>query len=463
MKRFATSLAAIIALHAPQVLAQTNKAHHPTHPATDPVPPPATPAADADKNQQQTAKDIVLAVGESTTISAVGVASYSEGTPGVIDAKFSSSGTQFVIVGLKPGSTSLLLIGRDGSQTNVPISVFARSPLQVENEVEDLIEGYTGVRVRRVGSRFFIEGGVSNEADQKRIEQIAKLYPGQVESLVGVGAGAADRATNIRIDVFFVQYAKNSSYNVGIAWPGVIGGAAIKSTIGYDFLTQTPTFTASAVNQPLPGLDIAATHGWAKVLKQATVITTNGVEAKLGNGGEQNFSIANGLTSTIRAINFGTNITVVPRFDPQTRDLEVKVDADVSDLTDPIAGTSLPGRQTANLTTLVHLKLGQSLVLSGIHTVNKTHSVSGIPFLSQIPVLGVLFGAHTDTEQETEGAVFIVPSVLDTTDKGALDLIQEATRAYDRYSGNIAAQRSFERLPNLNVAPRVPNPNGTRR
>lgn len=462
----AVALAALASVAtAPSAYAQAQARHRPTthvaSPAADPTPP--LPEPENTQPKVQTAHDLVLAVGESRTIPASGVANYSEGTPGIVDVKLTSDASQFVVVGVKPGSTSLLLIGRDGSQTNVPINVFTRAPQQVETEVQDLIAGYTGVRVRRVGSRFFIEGGVSNDADQKRIEQIAKLYPGQVESLVGVGAGAADRATNIRIDVYFVQYSKDSSYNVGVSWPSLIGGGALKSTLSYDFVQQTPSFQASAVNQPLPGLDIASAHGWAKVLKQATVITTNGVEAKLGNGGEQNFSVANGLTSTIRPITFGTNVTVVPRFDPQTRDLEVKVDADVSDLTDPVSGTSLPGRQTATLTTLVHLKLGQSIVLSGIHMQSKIHSVNGIPILSEIPIIGALFGAHSDSEQETEGAVFIVPSVMDVGDKAALDLIREATGQYERYSGDIDQVHSYEKNPAVPATPGANPPPAVKR
>ena len=424
------------------------------------APPPARPASDEspapedDRGERATkTQDIALAVGETRTFPATDVANYSEGTPGIIDVKLTSDASRFVVVGLKPGSTSLLLIGRDGKQTNVVLNVFARSPEQVASEVTQLIDGYTGVRVRRVGSRFFIEGGVSNEVDLKRIEQLSKLYPGQVESLVGVGAGAADRNTNIRIDVYFVQYQKNSSYNVGVDWPTLVGGVALQSNVGYDFIARTPTAQASAVNQPLPGLDIAATHGWAKVLKQATVITTNGVEAKLSNGGEQNFSVANGLTSTIRPISFGTTVTVVPRFDPQTRDLEVKVDADVSDLTPSMSGTSLPGRQLANLTTLVHLKLGQSLVLSGIHTFEQTHAVTGIPLLSQIPVLGVLFGGHSDSDTETEGAVFIIPSVVEASDKSALQAVDEAMAQYERFSGSMKRVRSYDHTPPVNARP----------
>jgi pilus assembly protein CpaC len=442
MKRralFATATTLILALASVTAEAQSSGRRGP---GFRDVTPPAAPPTD-----RKPSSDIALAVGETRTLSAVDIANYSEGTQGIVDVKLTSDATQFVIVGVKPGSTSLLLIAKDGKQTNLEISVFARSPERVQAEVTQLIDGYTGLRVRRVGSRFFIEGGVSSEADLKRIEQIAKLYPGQVESLVAVGAGAADRNTNIRIDFFFVQYEKNSSYNVGISWPAVIGGPALQSTFGYDFVAAAPTVQAAAVNQPLPGLDIASTHGWAKVLKQATVMTTNGVEAKLSNGGEQNFSVANGLTSTIRPITFGTVVTVVPRFDPQTRDLEVKVDADVSDLAPSVSGTSLPGRQTATLTTLVHLKLGQSVVLSGIHLLNENHAVNGIPLLSEIPILGVFFGAHSNSKSETEGAVFIIPSVVEVPEKSATASVDEAMKQYERYTGDMQDVRPFDKAP----------------
>jgi pilus assembly protein CpaC len=319
--------------------------------------------------------------------------------------------------------------------------------------VGELLEGYTGVRLRRVGARFFIEGGVSTEADLNRIRQIAALYPGQVESLVALGSGGTNRQTNIRIDFFFVQYDKTSSYGVGINWPGEIGGAAIQSNFGYDFVAKTTTAQANIVNQPLPGLDIASTRGWAKVVKQATVITTNGVEANFDNGGEQNFPVATGLTGTIQKISFGTNVTVLPRFDPGSGDLEVKVDADVSDLVPPVSATPLPGRQTAKLSTLVHLKLGQSLVLSGIHTRDQRHEVSGIPGLSEIPVLGLLFAKHSDTRGEIEGAVFIVPSVVESPSRPAFDMIKDAMAQYDSYGGDIKGLDTYPKRPSLDSGP----------
>jgi pilus assembly protein CpaC len=394
-------------------------------------------------------EEVDLAVGENKTIPASDVLNYSEGSPGVADVKLTTDGGQFVIVGLKAGTTTLLLIFRDGSKKNWVINVFARSPEQVEGELQQLLQGNVGVHLRRIGARFFVEGGVSTDADQKRFQQIASLYPGQVESLVQVGSVAQDRVFNIRIDFFFAQFNRDSGYDVGLEWPAQIGApAALTSQLTYDFIAHAvTTATATVTNQPLPFLDLAAHRGWAKVLRQATIITGNGNEAKFSNGGEENFSVSNNLTANIRAIEFGVNLTVLPRFDRDTRDMEVKVDADVGDLTPAAAGTNLPGRNTAKLETIVHLKLGQSIVLSGISTRTQRHEVTGVPLLSDIPVLGILFGSHTQEVADTDGVVFIIPSVIDTLPPASTSLIESIVRTYDKFSGNVDATHSYPRTP----------------
>jgi pilus assembly protein CpaC len=408
--------------------------------------PPSAPAQVRDLKDEKS-QELGLAIGETKTIPAGDVKQYSEGTPGVVDVRLTPDGSKFIVVGQKSGSTSLLLIKNDGSQLNWVINVFSRSPELVERELQQLLEGYTGLRVRRVGSRLFIEGGVATEADQNRVKQIASLYSGQVESLVTVGSGAIDRKLNIRLDFFFVQYDKNTSYGVGISWPGRIGAEFIQSEFGYDFIGKIATAKASIVNQPLPGLDIASSRGWAKVLKQATVITTNGNEATFENGGEVNVQITSGFTTQIHEIQFGANISVLPRFDPATRNIEIKVKADMADLTPPSAGSPLPGRATSKLSTLVFLKLGQSLVLSGIRTRNERHLITGLPLLSRIPVLGVLFGSHSDATEETEGAVFIVPSVVESLPKSSYDIVNEAMKQYEDYSGDIDEVKSYPKTP----------------
>jgi pilus assembly protein CpaC len=416
--------------------------------AASAAPPQDRPTA----GSTEAAEEIALAVGETKTVPAKDVRNYSEGSPGIIDVKLTTDNSQFVIAGRKPGSTTMLLIKNDGSQINITVHVFARSPAVVEKELTQLLEGISGVRVKRVGARIVMDGVVSSDTELKRVQHIATLYPNQVESLVtlpgGGGASTTDAKYIVRIDFYFIQYDKNSSYGVGLGWPGSVGGdAVVKSNVTFDFIGGSRAATASIANQPIPRLDIASRKGWAKVLKQATVVTNNGVEANFQNGGEQNFTVNTGLTVGVQRITFGTDVTVLPRYNPQKREIEMKLVADVSDLTSSAGATSLPGRNTSKLTTNITLKLGQSIVLSGIRTKTQAHSVTGLPGLSNIPVLGLLFGTHADDELQTEGAIFVVPNVVEAVPSQAAEMVESALAKFADYSGAVDKVDAYDKRP----------------
>ena len=398
--------------------------------------------------------EIQMAIGESKTLSAKGVKNYSDSTPGIADIRLTTDGSQFIINGKKPGQTTLLLIKDDGTQVQFPITVSSKSIAAVEKDLQQLTEGMSGVHIRRVGTRFFLEGGVATPEELKRVQQIASLYPGQVESLVTVGGQAGgDRKLLVRLDFFFVQYDRTASYTVGLGWPAAIGGVSnnqlvIQSQMTYDLIGKSVTTAqASVINQPLPELDIAMQHGWAKILKQSTVVTSNGQEASFQSGGEQNFLATVGLTASLVTVKFGTNVTILPRFDSSSKELEVKLDADVADLSDPATGSTIPSKNETKLATLVTLKLGQALVLSGIRSRTQRHSVNGLPGLSQIPVLGLLFGKHSDVSEDIEGAIFIVPSIIETVPKSSIEVIKNALSTYDEFSGELEKVDSFNKTP----------------
>lgn len=400
--------------------------------------------------QKGTHEDISLAIGETRTLSAVGIREYSEGVKGVVDVIPTPDGKTFVLTGRREGTTTLLLISNTGAQTSYEINVAKRNVSTVEREVQELIKDISGPRTRRVGARVFIDGAVATPAEKARVDQIASLYSDQVQSIVTIGR-FEERKLLVRLDFFFIQYEKTSGYNVGLGWPSTIGGTALQSTFTFDFIAgSTATAQASIVNQPMPHLDIAARRGWVKIAKQSSVITSNGNEATFQNGGEQNFitgGAGSGLVSQLVSVRFGTNISVLPRYDSNTRDVELKLAADVADLTPPSSSNGPPGRTTSKLETQVTLKLGQALILSGVKTAQQRHQVGGLPGLSEIPVLGVLFGSHANEKQDVEGAVFIVPSIVDTVPKSALELINNTMTTYKEYSGDIEYVDAYPTSP----------------
>jgi pilus assembly protein CpaC len=138
----------------------------------------------------------------------------------------------------------------------------------------------------------------------------------------------------------------------------------------------------------------------------------------------------------VQKVTFGSEIQVEPRYDAKTGRVELRLDADNSEL-DSDRGTGIPGRVTSKLETVVNLELGQSLILGGLSARSERRTKSGLPGLSQIPILGLLFGTNTRSEEESENVVIIVPSVVDVVSMQARARLDEALAAFREYSGDL--------------------------
>ncbi|HKO89790.1 MAG TPA: hypothetical protein VJU61_01485 [Polyangiaceae bacterium] len=328
-----------------------------------------------------------LEIGTQQVIPADNVRSYSEGVQGVVDVRLTGDAKQFVIVALRPGQTTLLFIMMDGSEKLYRITVFDPNAAKPSEK----------------------------RAGPPREQVLTR--------------------DNIRLDFYFVQFDKSYNHKLGVDWATRYGGGSLG--VFYDL--QSASFenaTAVIQDQALPALDLAQATGWAKLQRHATLITANGTKANFMGGGEVNIPVQGSLTTGIHKIEFGSTIGVEPRYDSESGRLELQIHADVSDLTGD-GGSGAPGRVTSTLDTLVNLELGQSLMLAGLVAHSQLRSHSGLPFLSQIPILGFLFGSHSEVSTDTEDVVFIIPSVLDAVSLDSRSRIREALEAYDEYTGDL--------------------------
>lgn len=335
--------------------------------------------AAAPARAQTDRRSVTMVVGEQTTISAEGVRSYSEGAPNVVDVRVTKDGGQFVVVALRPGSTSLLLIFEDGQKVQYAIRV------------------------------------LSSRDDE----------------------GAIGDKENVRLDFYFVELSENYSHQIGVGWPANFGGAgAFRLNAAYDLVDDNLAATAVVANQPLPRLDILQSGGWVRISRHAVLVTANGNEATYSSGGEVNLAIQGALTAEIRRIEFGSLIRVLPRYDANSGRVELLIAADVSDLTDD-RGSGIPGRTVSRLETLVNLEMGQGVMLAGLNAHTDAATKTGLPLLSQIPVLGWLFGSHGNREEETKNVLFIVPTVVDVVRPSARRQIDEALELFEQYDGDL--------------------------
>jgi pilus assembly protein CpaC len=206
----------------------------------------------------------------------------------------------------------------------------------------------------------------------------------------------------------------------------------------YDFVLRAATQGQLVIAENLlPSLDILGIRGWAKINNVVSVITTNGGTATYHTGGEVNVKIATSFgQSTLVKIPFGVQLTVQPRLDPSSGLIVVSIDAEQSQLT-PIQGQDVPGRVLTNTKTNVHVKIGQSIMLSGFKESTESLNASGIPLLMRIPILGYLFRSEAGDSTDTENVLFITPTVIEHTSPENARRIEDALKRYEDYGGTV--------------------------
>jgi general secretion pathway protein D len=127
-------------------------------------------------------------------------------------------------------------------------------------------------------------------------------------------------------------------------------------------------------------------------------------------------------SSSVQYLDVGLTLEVQPTV-YLDGDVSIKVGFEVSTITDTkqIAGTLAYTIGTRNANTLLRLKDGETQILAGLIQDSDTRSASGIPGLSQIPVVGRLFGANNTDREKSEIVLSITPHIIRTQARAATD------------------------------------------
>ena len=92
--------------------------------------------------------------------------------------------------------------------------------------------------------------------------------------------------------------------------------------------------------------------------------------------------------------------------------------SDVNTNVASVAGVTSPTISTRRITSTVAVKDGEVLALGGLIRNTRSKGRTGIPFLSQIPIVGGLFGRQTNRGERIEMIVLLRPRVLRTVEDG---------------------------------------------
>ncbi len=159
----------------------------------------------------------------------------------------------------------------------------------------------------------------------------------------------------------------------------------------------------------------------AQILAQPTLTTLSGHKAQFLSGGEFPFPVVQGGVSDSTAITiqfrpYGVKMEFTPSINADgSIDLKVSPEVSALDYSNAvtISGFTIPAISTRRADTEVELQDGQTFAISGLLDHRTTESLSKIPGIGNVPLLGQLFRSKNINRSVVELVVLVHAHVLD--------------------------------------------------
>ena len=401
----------------------------------------------------QTAEELRLTAGKSVIVEYPSdVSKIDTSNPEVVDVVLST--TREVLVNAKGvGNATLIIWNRSNQRTLYNVNV----ELNLEPLRQLLKDSFPNDSIQARSSRDVITltGVASSPEVRDRAAALASSFsktvvnnlalappPIEKQILLRVKFAELDREKEIQYGVNLLagpggnsigsstgQFS-NGSFTGTVQVPPSSSGSVTTCTAGGCQTTQQGNFGSFNITQALnlfaldPKLNLGAfiralqNENILQVLAEPNLVTSNGKEANFLVGGEFPVPVVQGgATSGAISVQFrqyGIKLTFLPQITPNaTISMHLRQEVSTLDLSNAVVlnGFSIPALTSRTAESTVELGEGQSFVVAGLINNQEQYTLSKIPFIGSIPILGSLFKSKDDKVQRTDLVMIVTPEI----------------------------------------------------
>ncbi|OBV37302.1 type II and III secretion system protein family protein [Janthinobacterium psychrotolerans] len=368
----------------------------------------------------------------------------SVGNPAVAQAMLVAPDTLYV-VGADIGSTNMIIQGKSGvcSVVNVTVSM---DPAGLRATLAELMPEEKAIRVTAAADTLVLSGTVQDADAVLRAVELAQAYVRRATTplalpkpadgaapaaATAVAGGAASRIINllnvsapqqVMLAVQIAEVSKSLLERLEV-------GATLRFASGSWATTLLSNFLTGAANGLLDlrksngqqlTIEAQKQDGLVRILAEPTVMAISGQEGSFLAGGKIFIPVGQDNNKiTLEEREYGVGLRFTPTVLSGGR-INLKVAPEVSELSREgvgISGAGVSGRAilpvitTRRASTTVQLYDGQSYAIGGLIKNNQVSNVTGLPWLSELPVLGALFRS-TDFQHDRSELLFVITAHL---------------------------------------------------
>ncbi len=223
----------------------------------------------------------------------------------------------------------------------------------------------------------------------------------------------------VMLEVEVMELSTDRITDLGLQWPDKVN-FGLPGVTGQVQLGRHNDFRGSIAN-PAVVATIRGTSGNGNILANPKIRVRNREKAKVHIGQKvpvftttTNFTGSTSVAASVSYLDVGLKLDVEPSIQLDN-DVVIKIGLEVSNLirekTGP-GGTTAYEIGTRQTSTTLRLNDGETQVLAGLISDEDRRSAAGIPGLSEMPVLGTLFGVQNSTRSKSEVVLLITPRIV---------------------------------------------------
>jgi len=355
------------------------------------------------------------------------------GNPAVADV-ISVSAQEIMVAGKGAGATNLIWWD-DFGEHHLRLRVFTEDMGEIKSRIDSLIKelNLPNVFTRTADSegKVLLLGTVKSNEDIDRIKTALGLLFARTTNLIKID----EEKAIIELDVEVLEVNKDGTKTLGMNW--------LDSTTGAIALTEPSRFPTRLAGVPDSlirvtewthtslgaTLNLLVQEGKARILSRPKLACQSGKEAELLVGGEKPImTTQSGDSSDSTSVEYkeyGIKLKMAPVLTAEDK-IKLALNVEVSDVgTAEVLGSAtqttaraypLTKRSTA---TQLYLNDGQTLAISGLIKQKTEEDLQKLPWLGDIPVLGMFFrsrstkqGGGSGERGDTELVIMITPIVI---------------------------------------------------
>src|SRR5580704_14909788 len=383
-------------------------------------------------------EEIRLTIGKSIVIDyPADIARISTSNADIVDAS-PVTGREVLVHGKAFGTVTLVVWSKAGQRNFYNITVEQnleplRKLLKETFPKED-------IHVQSSRESLSLTGRVTSKDVAERATALATPFGKTIVNNLQMISTGAEKQILLRVKFAELDRTASTQFGVNLISTGAtntVGGV----TTGQFPAPTTPAVTgAPGSNTPQPAtftisqalnifafrndLNLGAfikalqSHNLLQILAEPNLVTTNGKEATFLVGGEFPIPVLQGGSNsgavTIQFREFGIRLSFNPTITANnTISMHVKPEVSSLDFANALSfnGFTIPALSSRKMETNIELGEGQSFVIGGLIDRRVTETISRIPGVSSIPILGNLFKTKEVDRNNTELIVMVTPEI----------------------------------------------------